>query len=1479
MKRRAKQMMAAVMTASMLFSSALPVGATTKAADVPAESAQAAAAQMETEDMALSENQNDAMPLAENPDTASGTYSAIVEGFDWGPGVTKIIVSLDKEISAASVAAEKFQIAVEKQGYFGNVSRGNRTITAAYTSDANGNRIEEDAAYLTFELAVGPAIDISNPFFYDFMAGFNVWAVPYTNTITLTEGSKLQSGETEITALNIEAAVKETIKPQADQFKKGTYKSMFTSGEDITLSYASYSPAKDSKKNPLIIWLHGAGEGGTDPDIALLGNNITLLAGENVQKYFDGAYVLAPQSDSMWMNDGSGNYTKDGTSKYTEALMELIQSYVNSNADIDKDRVYIGGCSNGGYMTMNMIMNYPDYFAAAYPICEAYTDEWITDEMLKGILDLPIWFTHAANDPTVNPQSHTVATVDRLRTMGAANVHFSYFDDVHDTSGEYTGADGAPYQYNGHWSWIYTLKNECTEDGVSIMEWLSKQKKSSVPHEITTAAGTYRAVAEGFDWGPGVTKIIAGLDKEISSASVSADKFQIAVAKQSFFGNISRGNRTITAAYTSDADGNRVTGNAAYLTFELAVSPRVDISNPYFYDFMKGFNVWADPYTNTITLTEGSTLLSVGTEITELDIEPEAAEIIKPQADLFEKSTFTSEEEEMTLSYASYAPADDNKKNPLIVWLHGAGEGGTDPDIVLLGNNVTLLAGENVQNHFDGAYVLTPQSDTMWMNDGSGNYTKDGTSKYTKVLMELIRSYVNSNADIDKSRIYIGGCSNGGYMTMNMILHYPDYFAAAYPICEAYTDAWITDEMLEGIKDMPIWFTHAANDTTVKPETHTVATVDRLREMGAADVHFSYFDDVHDTSGKYNDDEGNPHQYQGHWSWIYTLKNECMEDDVTIMEWLSKQQNTKVAAGTYQAVAEGFDWGPGVTKIIVSLDKKVSASSVAADKFQIAVEKQGYFGNLSRGTRTITAAYTSDAKGNKTEEDASYLTFELAVGPSIDISNPFFYNFFVGFNVWADPYTNTITLTEGSTLQSEETEIVALNIEPKAAKTIKPQADKFKKGTYRSMVSPGEDIKLSYATYAPAKDDKKNPLIIWLHGAGEGGTDPDIALLGNNITLLAGENVQKHFDGAYVLAPQSDTMWMNDGSGNYTKDGTSKYTEALMELIRYYVNSNSDIDKNRVYIGGCSNGGYMTMNMILHYPEYFAAAYPICEAYTDAWITDEMLEGIKDLPIWFTHAANDPTVNPQSHTVATVDRLHAMGAANVHFSYFDDVHDTSGQYTGADGAPYQYNGHWSWIYTLKNECTEDGVSIMEWMSGQKKEDEPTTDDKTDKLQEELDAAKNELNDLKDKADKLQEAADQAVKDLIQAQEEAKKAQADAESAKAKIEEAKAEAQRAMAAAQAAQKALEEYKAQQAGQSVQETTIKVNKSKISLKAGKKKQIKVTVTNANGKKVTYKSSNKKVAKVSSKGKVTGVSKGKATITVKCNGVSRKVKVTVK
>ena len=75
-----------------------------------------------------------------------------------------------------------------------------------------------------------------------------------------------------------------------------------------------------------------------------------------------------------------------------------------------------------------------------------------------------------------------------------------------------------------------------------------------------------------------------------------------------------------------------------------------------------------------------------------------------------------------------------------------------------------------------------------------------------------------------------------------------------------------------------------------------------------------------------------------------------------------------------------------------------------------------------------------------------------------------------------------------------------------------------------------------------------------------------------------------------------------------------------------------------------------------------------------------------------------------------------------------------------------------------------------------------------------------------------------------------------------------------------------------------TTVNLKKSSATVYVKGTAQIKVTVKNGRGK-TTYKTSNKKVAKVNSSGKVTGVKKGTATITVTNNGMSKKFKVTVK
>ena len=146
------------------------------------------------------------------------------------------------------------------------------------------------------------------------------------------------------------------------------------------------------------------------------------------------------------------------------------------------------------------------------------------------------------------------------------------------------------------------------------------------------------------------------------------------------------------------------------------------------------------------------------------------------------------------------------------------GEGGTDPTLVLLGNRVTALSEVTVQQYFpeNGAAVLAPQCPTMWMDTDGQQHWKDenvfasnGRSFYTEVLKGLIRKYLQLHPEIDRSRIYIGGCSNGGFMTLNMILAMPDTFAAAFPICPAYHQAWMTPKRIREFAKVPMWVTAA----------------------------------------------------------------------------------------------------------------------------------------------------------------------------------------------------------------------------------------------------------------------------------------------------------------------------------------------------------------------------------------------------------------------------------------------------------------------------------------------------------------------------------------------------------------------------------------------------------------------------------------------------------------------------------------------
>lgn len=171
-------------------------------------------------------------------------------------------------------------------------------------------------------------------------------------------------------------------------------------------------------------------------------------------------------------------------------------------------------------------------------------------------------------------------------------------------------------------------------------------------------------------------------------------------------------------------------------------------------------------------------------------------------------------------------------------------------------------------------------------------------------------------------------------------------------------------------------------------------------------------------------------------------------------------------------------------------------------------------------------------------------------------------------------------------------------------------------------------------------------------------------------------------------------------------DGTSYYQESLHELIAAY---KEKVGAKKVVLAGCSNGGYMTLLMGLAYPQEYDAIVPICEAIPDTYITDEQLQGVKDLPIYFIYSKDDDTVDPTLHEIPTINRLKALGASNLHVSTTEHVVDTSSLYKDEN-----YSGHWSWIYFFNNEaqCDECGVKSFDWISRQLKTSEvPVTDNK------------------------------------------------------------------------------------------------------------------------------------------------------------------------
>jgi len=222
------------------------------------------------------------------------------------------------------------------------------------------------------------------------------------------------------------------------------------------------------------------------------------------------------------------------------------------------------------------------------------------------------------------------------------------------------------------------------------------------------------------------------------------------------------------------------------------------------------------------------------------------------------------------------------------------------------------------------------------------------------------------------------------------------------------------------------------------------------------------------------------------------------------------------------------------------------------------------------------------------------------------------------------------------------------------------KSDKLPAETLKWKITTSAE--LEYLYYVPKDHDpkakKRWPLMLFLHGAGERGTDVQRVGIHGPMSL-----VKKGKDFPFIiiapLCPEKK-IWEN---------------EPLLKLLDHAIEKYS-VDTNRVYLTGLSMGGYGTWKLGLTYPEKFAAIAPICGGANMIEVIlgpRDKAAAFKSLPVWAFHGAKDDVV-PLSESERVVEGLKKFGVKEVKLTVYPEA------------------SHNSWTETYNNP------ELYEWLS-------------------------------------------------------------------------------------------------------------------------------------------------------------------------------------
>ncbi len=246
---------------------------------------------------------------------------------------------------------------------------------------------------------------------------------------------------------------------------------VYTNATGQTLPYRLLTP-KDydpAKKYPLVVFLHGAGERGTD-NTAQLVHGTGLFLKPEVRDQFP-CFVFAPQCppDQKWVDmrwDGDSGTRPEQPSAPMQLALDVLAA-LPAEFSFDPDRVYVTGLSMGSYGTWDCVTRFPGKFAAAVPICGGGDERTVTVQMART----PVWAFHSDDDGTVK----VVRTRHMVAAMLAAGGHPHYF--------EYSGL--------GHNSWDRAYAEP------ELLPWMFAQRRGQPDtYALKTAVPVPPRVAE-----------------------------------------------------------------------------------------------------------------------------------------------------------------------------------------------------------------------------------------------------------------------------------------------------------------------------------------------------------------------------------------------------------------------------------------------------------------------------------------------------------------------------------------------------------------------------------------------------------------------------------------------------------------------------------------------------------------------------------------------------------------------------------------------------------------------------------------------------------------------------------------------------------------------------------------------------------------------------------------------------------------------